>query len=306
MREEGRPGIQAKVDVRFFAPPPDLAPCFTTFYRLRLTLPPGQRVIDYLQPEWANLRFFSRNAPTTWLTDGEDSIDVRFTATGPSSLPIKFAMGATYMWGVGLLPLGWARYVGVPAHTMANTISDGEKCETFARFRPLLDLLDERSGDDEELFARAVRFFRELAPPPRDENRILAIHEAMIDTSILHVSDFADRACMTTRTLERMCRRHFGFSPRLLLRRQRMMRSLAAFMLGGGKSWSETIDAHYHDQAHFVHEFHAFMGMSPSDYAALPHPILSAFMAERQRVWGSPVQTLDAPRREDDEASRMA
>jgi hypothetical protein len=38
------------------------------------------------------------------------------------------------------------------------------------------------------------------------------------------------------------------------------------------------------------------MGMSPSEYAAMEHPILSTFMVERQRVWGSPVQTLDRPK----------
>ena len=81
----------------------------------------------------------------------------------------------------------------------------------------------------------------------------------------------------------------------LLLRRQRLMRSLAAFMLEPRASWSAVIDRHYHDQSHFVHEFHAFMGCTPSDYAAQPHPVLSAFMAERKRIWGSPVQTLDPP-----------
>ena len=38
------------------------------------------------------------------------------------------------------------------------------------------------------------------------------------------------------------------------------------------------------------------MRMSPSEYAALDHPVLSAFMAERARIMGSPVQTLDRPR----------
>jgi len=74
-----------------------------------------------------------------------------------------------------------------------------------------------------------------------------------------------------------------------------LMRSLAAFMLEPRASWSAVIDRHYHDQSHFVHEFHAFMGCTPSDYAAQPHPVLGAFMAERKRIWGSPVQTLDPP-----------
>ena len=101
---------------------------------------------------------------------------------------------------------------------------------------------------------------------------------------------------MSKRTLERLCAKHFGFSPLLLLRRQRMMRTLSTFMLYERSKWSAVIDQHYHDQAHFVREFHSFMKMSPSEYASMPHPILSAFMKERNRVLGSPVQTLDQPR----------
>ena len=74
------------------------------------------------------------------------------------------------------------------------------------------------------------------------------------------------------------------------------MRSLAAFMLLDGGSWSGVLDDHYHDQAHFVRDFRAFMTMSPTEYGGLDHPILRAFMTERARIWGSPAQTLDKPR----------
>ena len=37
------------IDVRFFAPPADLAPCFTTFYRLEVNLDEGQQLEDWLQ-----------------------------------------------------------------------------------------------------------------------------------------------------------------------------------------------------------------------------------------------------------------
>ena len=80
-------------------------------------------------------------------------------------------------------------------------------------------------------------------------------------------------------------------------RRQRVMRSLTAFMLSKRRNWSDTIDPHFHDQAHFVRDFRAFMTMSPREYAALEHPILTAFMPERERIWGSPAQTLDRPAR---------
>jgi len=111
------------------------------------------------------------------------------------------------------------------------------------------------------------------------------------------VAALADASGMSTRTLERVCRRYFGFAPKLLMRRQRFMRSLTAFMLREGSRWTEAMDRDYHDQAQFTREFRQFMTMNPSDYAALDHPILSAFMEARAKIWGSAAQTLDRPAR---------
>jgi len=100
---------------------------------------------------------------------------------------------------------------------------------------------------------------------------------------------------MAARTLERLCRRHFGFPPKLLLRRQRLMRTVSAYMVDPNRNWSKVIDGRYHDQAHFVREFQQFFQMTPSEYASMDHPVLAAFMAERKRILGSPAQTLDRP-----------
>ncbi len=80
--------------------------------------------------------------------------------------------------------------------------------------------------------------------------------------------------------------RYFGFAPKILLRRQRFMRSLATSCSITAANWSEAMDAHYHDQAQFVREFRAFMSMNPSEYAARDHPILGAFMKQRAKVVG--------------------
>ncbi len=287
---------QQCIDVRFFAPPADLAPCFTTFYRLDVKLPEGETLEDWLQPEWANLRFFADNPPSAHLPDGQGVEGARFQATGPSSCPTHFRLASTRMWGIGLFPLGWARFVGVDASEQANTVVDGELSPVFERFTPLCEYLCRRDLSDEEQFGAITEFFRNLAEPPRDQARIQKVHEVMVDPRLLQVEEFAEKSGLSKRTLERICARHFGFSPRLLLRRQRLMRSLAAYMLEPEASWSDVIDRHYHDQSHFVHEFHAFMRCTPSEYAAHPHPVLSAFMAERKRIWGSPAQTLDAPK----------
>lgn len=222
---------ECTIEVRFFAPPPDLAACFTSFYRVEVSLPAGASVSDYLQPEWANLRFFSRNPPRAQVVGGAPLQASRSIATGPSSRPTHFTARATRFWGIGLLPLGWVRFVGVAACDHVNTLIQGASHPVFSRFTPLGELLSRPGASDEAQFERAPEFFRTLAPPPPDERRILAVHEAMIDPYLLEVTEFAERAGMSIRTLERICAKHFGFAPRLLLRRQRLMRTLAAFML---------------------------------------------------------------------------
>lgn len=285
-----------QVDVRYFALPDDLAPFFTSIYRCRMRAPAGQSIVDALLPEWANLRFFTGAPPRVRSTRDGKIIETHFGVTGPSSQPLHFDIASTSMWGIGLFPLGWARFVGAPAEDYADTVVDGYQHELFARLVPLADMLRNSSASDEQQFEEIVETFRQFPPLVRDAARIARIHEAMLDPYLVDVGELAEKVGLTKRTLERTCGKYFGFPPRFLLRRQRIMRSLSAFMLSEGKSWTETIDRHYHDQAHFVHEFHAFMGMSPSEFIALDHPIIEAIIVERQRIWGLPANAPDAGR----------
>lgn len=280
---------------RFFAPPDELAGCFTSFYLLEVKLETGERIADLLHPEWGNLRFFQGEPPETAQLGKDVLKGTPFTATGPSSHPVAFSLGSARMWGIGLLPLGWAKFMDVRADDMADIVSDGLRHPAFARFVPLLEQLDAGPADDAVQAAMIGAFFRTLDRPVRAERQIAAIHAALVDPELHSASGLARRAQLSQRSLERLCARYFGFSPRALIRRQRMMRTLSTYMLSPDATWSQAIDLHYADHAHFTHEFHAFMGMSPSEYAERDHPVLRTIMAERARVIGSPVQTLDAP-----------
>ncbi|MGN3974798.1 helix-turn-helix domain-containing protein [Tsuneonella sp. SYSU-LHT278] len=288
------PPLECTVSARFFAPPEGLEGCLTSIYRLELSVAGPGVVTDWLQPEWANLRVFSGARPWAQVGEGRVVDDARFTVTGPSSRGTRFELGTTRMWGIGLLPLGWARLVGRPAAGYANMLADAERHPDFARFADLPGIFAGTPDDDIEL-ERIIAVLRRASRPLADETRIVAVHQAMIQLGLAKVDDFAQRAGLSVRALERVCRRHFGFPPKLLLRRQRFVRSIAAWMLGGMGKWTGAIDELYTDQAHFNHEFHEFMGMSPSEYAALPHPILAEFMEQRAKSWGSPAQTLDRP-----------
>lgn len=279
----------------FHQPPEQFEGCFTSFYRLTLELPddhPG--LCDLLQPEWANIRFFCGSTPRAAI--GDVAVEgARFIATGPSSLPCRFALGPTRMWGVGLLPVGWARLMNEEASGLANVVCDGARHSAFSRFAGLADTLCNPDLDPQEQLAVLVTMLERMLHPCRDEDKVRRVHRELVSGDHASVHDLADACALSIRTLERVCARYFGFSPKLLMRRQRFMRSLAAYMLHQGSRWTEAMDAEYHDQAQFTREFHTFMTMNPSQYAALDHPILASFMEARARLRGSAAQTLDAP-----------
>ncbi len=291
------PSPASQVSVRFFAPPPNLKHYFTTFYTMEFSASGPSPAVDYTHPEWANLRFFSGNAPFAEASDGSTLWDPSFNATGPSSRTMCFKLTPpARMWGVGLLPLGWAKFIGLDAGDLADTIVDGLAHPAYASFAPLaLNLFGEEPDLDAEYAKITAHFLaRDPAPVP-DEARILAVHSALIDPEVHTVTDLAKQAGVNQRTLERISHRVFGFAPKLLLRRQRFLRSVAHFVTDPTHNWIESLDSHYHDQSQFVRDFKAFMGMTPRKYAALDKPILGAFMSARAQLAGHAVQGLDSP-----------
>ncbi len=286
------------VSVRFFMPSPQVAPYISTYYLTDFAVPEGSEVEDWLHPEWANLRIWDKAASRIGIGGEALSTAPRIIATGPTSLTGHFVAGRARAWGVGILPQGWARFVDAPANRYADRFCDGQADPAFARFAPLFEGVFKAVADPAAEAARMDAFFCDLierCPPHEDEVRIRAAHAALVDDQVTTVADLSDRLGISSRSLERLSLRAFGFSPKLLLRRQRFLRSLAQFMLDPSLTWIKTLDWHYVDQAHFVRDFRRFMSMSPSSYAALDHPVLRSAARARAVAAGAAVQALHRP-----------
>lgn len=286
------------VAVRFFMPSPQLAPYISTFYLTEVNLPAGETLQDWLHPEWANLRFARNDLWRAGIGAQPLRAAPSYIASGPTCHCAHFETGRARIWGVGILPLGWARLFDVPAANYSDSFCDGAANPAFAELAPLLDALFAGAPNPAGEAAQLDAFLLDLLakrPPHEDEARIRAAHAALVDEDIASVADFAARIGMSPRSLERLSLRAFGFSPKLLLRRQRFLRSLAQFMLDPSLTWVSTLDCHYVDQAHFVRDFNRFMGMSPSKYAALDHPVLRAAARARAAAAGHAVQVLHRP-----------
>ena len=290
------------ISVRFALPREELRPFVTTYYCIEAVCSERAPLLeDYLHPEWPNLRFVEAERCESAI-GGERLRPVPFfAASGPTSRPTRFRLGSGKMWGIGLMPLGWATLVGAQAGDYADRFVDALADPAFRAFHPLASAM----ARDEGAFADGLALIEEhmdriiagseASGVPAGRS-IGAINAAIVDPELTTVAQLAERVGMNVRSLERLTRRAFGFTPKLLLRRQRFLRSIGHFMLDPSLKWLEALDGQYHDQAHFVRDFKRFMGMTPTDYARLDKPFLVAAARARMEIAGEAVQGLHPPR----------
>lgn len=291
--------LNGAVSTRFFIPSAELSPYISTIYQTEFALQPGEVVRDWLHPEWANVRMADTPAWSSGIGGAEFQPLARIIATGPTSLATHFKVdGPMRSWGIGLLPLGWLRLLDAPANQYCDATTECVANTPFAHFAKLHELVF-RGPNDPAAQAKLIEGFLVdlLSQRPRqeEESRVHAAHTTLIDDDVRSVSELAERLGVSSRSLERLSLRAFGFSPKLLLRRQRFLRSLAQFMLDPSLTWIKTLDWHYVDQAHFVRDFRRFMTMSPSEYAAQEHPVLRSAARARAVAMGAAVQALHQP-----------
>ena len=285
-------GANVAIDARCYRLSEPLQPYFTALYAFSFDCGSGPPIEDWLHPEWSQMRFVWGEPPYARIGPGPLREQWPFVASGPTSRSIHFKLTNGKAWGLGLQPAGWAKFACGPASAVADTTVDGSSHPAFGLFAPIQQMIGRDEPDLDAFAARINDFLMEHVDRP-DSHRDLvsACHRALRDPDVATVSQLAGSVGLEARSLERLCSRYFGFPPKMLLRRQRFLRSLATFMLDGGTSWSSAIDRHYHDQAQFVRDFRAFMGMTPSEYAERPHPIIAPTMAQRMADHGIAPQT---------------
>lgn len=276
------------IDVSYYRLADTVQPYFTALYRFEIKCPPGELIEDHLHPEWAAMRFTATGPPPV-ASVGPGSLEPQwpFVVSGPTSKSIRFGLQHSKIWGLGLQPAGFARYVPTSARNFTDRTFNGRTAPQFSAFAPILQIVN-AGCDDDETACRIDAHLQSLpACPVPHLDKVHACQDALKEGTISTVSDLCDKLGISRRSLERLCARHFGFPPKMLLRRQRFLRSLAQFTLAAKGSWSKALDGQYYDQAHFVRDFRAFMDITPTEYAEAPHPILDRIMAQRMADQGA-------------------
>lgn len=285
-----------RVSVEFRVPAPALAPYFSTFYEMHIV--PGEQVADCMPPEWAQIYTGIDHA---WemgpdLTAGLVPTPGQTIVCGPTRKP-RWVRGGGRIFGLGILPTGWSRLWHRPCNEYADRIvslaelAGAEECAALQH-----DLHRAADFDARIVAAEAWLSQRVATTPPNPAQPLIdRLYAKLNDPDIAPLEDIADWLGLSATQFARLCKRGFGFPPKLLLRRQRFMRMLGEMHSRPYSEWRDFIDPLYVDQSHMLRDFRDFLRMSPTAYFALPRPILHATTRARAAAAGKPYQILHEP-----------
>jgi AraC-like DNA-binding protein len=287
---------------QFVAPHADLRPYVTTYYIAEVNSPDGQMVEDLLHPEWGSVRYVCSGAVQGSAHPEPLKPVSPVTLVGHSSRATHIGCVSMRIASFGLLPLGWHHLVGLPASRFADQSVDAYTLKTRINFAALFpavaaaQTLDEVAAIFDNVLLQSL--MQKPSSAKSEDDLIHGLHTALQDSDAVSVTEIAKRLSISGMQLERLSKRVFGFPPKLLIRRQRFLRTLALLMRQPEAKWGEILDPQYHDQAHFNRDFQRFFGMAPKQYLARDKPIVAVAAMARMKALGDPLQGLHAPRGE--------
>lgn len=286
------PSDRTDLSVHFMHPAPALAG-LVSGYHIYSAGPLGSPVWDELFfPGWANIRLTLIDGGWQCGSVGQAmQVVPQIALFGPSSRGIHSRAHGGLMIGAGITPLGWHRLFKNPAYLFADLIEP--LAGQIACIPP--GLLERAQIDSSPQAVKAL--FDEwltscLRPPSRALPAIAALFASLTKDNHTDLASVEAALDLSATQLRRITRRHFGFAPKLLLRRTRFLKSITQIITLPTANWSMAIDSSYFDYAHFVRDCQDFLGMSPREFLALDRPMTHLSLAMRAKQLGAPVQGM--------------
>ena len=264
--------------LEYFEPAADLREFISSFYLFRADLP---RVSDVMRADLAQLRFMIAGEGHYRFGDGQTAATPDIGIVGPTTASCSFEVsGPLMVFGVGLLPAGWAALVRDDASRFADNVTDAT-----AIFGPILvDAFDamRNTASPGTMVAIANAVIRALlgrsAAPPLWFSRLTDAW--LTGAASPEVDQLVAATGMSARQVERLARRMYGAPPKLLARKYRALR--AASLIGAnGSSWADAAGEAFYDQSHFIREFKRFTGLTPLQFQRAPSPVTRLTLQRR-------------------------
>lgn len=207
---DAAPGNDARsVAVRIYRPCVEHQPYVTFYYMLEVRGP----LTDFLYPEWGNVRFAVRGSWEVEVPGLPATGPQQRALFGPTDRHSLVRTGGGMVVGFGMAPIGWHRLIGGDAGQAANQVMRLGAELGFSGAQLHEAVIDRAGQGDaavvallEDIVANRLAATSPPTPEVRAVDRALRLRPATVEA-------FAAAAGLTDRTLHRVCRRVFGFSP---------------------------------------------------------------------------------------------
>jgi transcriptional regulator GlxA family with amidase domain len=164
-------------------------------------------------------------------------------------------------------PGGFSGFLGRPVHEISDR--SVSLPHVFGEAARDLERAAAAEADPDAKIALTEAFLRARMPSPDPE--VDLVQAVVIDMLAVDpgstVQEVARRQAVSTRTLQRLFRRHVGVGPKWVLRRYRLQEAAEQLAAGERSDWTRlALDLGYFDHAHFIRDFRAVVGRSPAEY----------------------------------------
>ncbi|WP_433264950.1 AraC family transcriptional regulator [Actinosynnema sp. CS-041913] len=238
----------------FPAPSPDLAPYVARYWIVHWSYdrPYRQLIVPY---------------PNVHLTFREGVA----TVSGVSSRHVFRELdGDGRVFGVAFRPGRFRAFLGAPV----RSITDRSVPSMFP------ELPDEVDVPAVEAMLRACL----PEPDPAAESAAETVETIIARPDITRVSALAEETGRSPRQLQRLFAEHVGVGPKWVIRRYRLHEVTERMAAGGRVDWAVlAAELGYADQAHFVRDFTAMFGETPTCYAGRYHQEISRHRSAESR-----------------------
>ncbi|PWA12857.1 AraC family transcriptional regulator [Pueribacillus theae] len=179
------------------------------------------------------------------------------------------------MIGVHFKPGGATPFFDMPINELHNSIVPLDRL-WGARAKDLRDELL-YSATTEHRFRILEKYFLAQNPLSWSWNPAVkfALTEFRNSPYIHSISDTVEQIGMSPKRFIQLFKEEVGMTPKRFCRLMRFQKVILAIGQGKRIEWMDVaIDSGYYDQAHFIKEFHAFSGLTPTNYRLIEgrHP----------------------------------
>ncbi len=249
------------VSLRYFAPAEDVRDLVSVYYLFEVDQP---KFSDNERAAIAQLRFLLEGSATVSFADGNSYPAEETVLQGPSSGAMHFDVNGPFrMFGVGILPAGWAVATRKSAADYLDKVVPANEVFT-AEIDKNLDYL-RGCQTPERMVAWADKIFRALRPrlKPETEKFTRMVDQWLSSEPSPPVSALMAAAPQSSRQVLRSVNKLYGMPPKHLARKYRALRAARAYAEQNEEELIELVDAFY-DQSHMIREVKFFAGVTPT------------------------------------------